>query len=67
MHFLPIWWSVDDIQSCHFSGTGAFIKAVEVASGREATILGKPEKFMFEAIKDSHNIDPARTIMIGDR
>jgi len=48
-------------------GTGAFIKAVEVASGREATILGKPEKFMFEAIKDSHNIDPARTIMIGDR
>ena len=29
-------------------GTGAFIKAVEVASGRDATILGKPEKFMFQ-------------------
>jgi len=48
-------------------GTGAFIKAIEVASGREATILGKPEAFMFQAIKDTHNVDPARTIMIGDR
>jgi len=48
-------------------GTGAFIGAVEVASGREATILGKPEKFMFQAIKDTHMIDPARTIMVGDR
>lgn len=48
-------------------GTGAFIKAVEVASGREATILGKPETYMFQAIKESHSIDPARTIMIGDR
>jgi len=31
-------------------GTGAFIKAVEVASGRDATILGKPEKFMFQGV-----------------
>jgi len=48
-------------------GTGAFIKAVEVASGRDATILGKPEKFMFQAISEVHKIDPSKTIMIGDR
>ena len=46
---------------------GAFIKAIETISGREATILGKPETFMFQAIKESHQIDPAKTIMIGDR
>ena len=49
------------------AGTGAFIKAIETAAGREATVLGKPEKFMFEAISDVHKIDPKRTIMIGDR
>jgi len=46
---------------------GAFIKAIETITGREATVLGKPETFMFQAIKESHRIDPARTIMIGDR
>jgi len=48
-------------------GTGAFIKAIETSAGREPTVLGKPEKFMFEAITDCHKIDPSRTIMIGDR
>merc|ERR1712029_591837 len=46
---------------------GAFIKAIETITGREATVLGKPETFMFQAIKESHQIDPAKTIMIGDR
>ena len=46
---------------------GAFIKAIEIASGRDATVLGKPSKFMFQAIKQNHNIVPAKTIMIGDR
>lgn len=56
---------------CHggivLPGTGAFIKAIETSAGREAIVLGKPEKFMFEAISDCHKIDPKRTIMIGDR
>ena len=48
-------------------GTGAFIAAIETSAGRPATVLGKPEKFMFQAISDCHHIDPKRTIMIGDR
>ena len=42
--------------------------AVKTAAGREPTILGKPEKYMFEAITAIHSdIKPERTLMIGDR
>ena len=48
--------------------TGAFVAAVKTAAGRDPTILGKPEKYMFEAITAIHSdIKPERTLMIGDR
>ena len=48
--------------------TGAFISAVETASGRKASILGKPERFMFDSVKNVFsNIIPERTLMVGDR
>ena len=46
---------------------GPFIDAVQTATGRSPTILGKPKKDMFEAVKAIHpGINPERTLMIGD-
>jgi HAD superfamily hydrolase (TIGR01450 family) len=59
-------------------GTGAVLAAVEVASGREATIAGKPERHLFEmaieAIRgsfqsagDRKEPQDERLAMVGDR
>nr|XP_056722329.1 glycerol-3-phosphate phosphatase [Euleptes europaea] len=48
-------------------GTGCLVKAVETAAEREAFIIGKPGRYMFECVASEFDIDPARTIMVGDR
>uniref|UniRef100_A0A8D2Q6S5 Glycerol-3-phosphate phosphatase n=2 Tax=Varanus komodoensis TaxID=61221 RepID=A0A8D2Q6S5_VARKO len=48
-------------------GTGCLVKAVETAAEREAFIVGKPSRYMFECVASEFRIDPARTIMVGDR
>jgi HAD superfamily hydrolase (TIGR01450 family) len=59
-------------------GTGAVLAAVEVASGKQATIAGKPERHLFEmakeAVRGSFWADGAqkepralRLAMVGDR
>merc|ERR1711997_519007 len=55
-------------KGCVLPGTGAFVAAVQTAACRNPIVLGKPEKFMFEAVKMVYpEIDPKRTLMIGDR
>jgi HAD superfamily hydrolase (TIGR01450 family) len=46
-------------------GTGAILAAVECASGRRATIVGKPEPQLFETAID--RLGPGRTLVVGDR
>ncbi|XP_042549142.1 chronophin [Dipodomys spectabilis] len=48
-------------------GTGSLAAAVETASGRQALIVGKPSPYMFECITEHVPMDPARTLMVGDR
>jgi len=49
-------------------GTGAMVKAVSTAAGREPFVVGKPNRFMFDAVAMQHpSIKPERTLMIGDR
>uniref|UniRef100_A0A7M4F0C6 Phosphoglycolate phosphatase n=1 Tax=Crocodylus porosus TaxID=8502 RepID=A0A7M4F0C6_CROPO len=48
-------------------GTGCLVKAVEVAAEREAFIIGKPSRYIFDCVVSEFDIDPARTIMVGDR
>lgn len=49
-------------------GTGAFVNFVKTAVNREPIFMGKPGTIYWDAIKSLHpNIDPSRTLMIGDR
>lgn len=44
------------------------MSAIENATGRKATVIGKPSKFIFDVIEKSNppfNLE--RTLMIGDR
>ena len=46
-------------------GTGAIVAAIEKATGKEATVLGKPN--IEASVFDKLGINPKRTLMVGDR
>lgn len=46
-------------------GTGAIVAAVEYATGRQASIVGKPEPQLFETALD--RLGDGRTLVVGDR
>jgi len=49
-------------------GPGAYVAAITAVTGKEPIQLGKPFKYFFDIIRMQHpDIDPKRTIMIGDR
>lgn len=45
---------------------GAFVAALEYASGRSATLVGKPAAEFFEAPLESLGLGPAAVAMVGD-
>ncbi|CAD5232300.1 unnamed protein product [Bursaphelenchus xylophilus] len=46
---------------------GPLVAAVKTASGRDPLVVGKPNTPAFEYIQRRWNVDPSRTMMIGDR
>jgi HAD superfamily hydrolase (TIGR01450 family) len=48
-------------------GSGAILAAVEVASGRRATVVGKPKPEMFRLALERAGSEPSRTLVCGDR
>jgi 4-nitrophenyl phosphatase len=48
-------------------GVGAFILALEAASGVKSTIIGKPERGMFDAALQMLGIRAEQTLVVGDR
>jgi 4-nitrophenyl phosphatase len=48
-------------------GNGAILAALQVASGVEPTIIGKPEPIMYQQAIALLGSDPAETVAIGDR
>ena len=53
---------------CVVPGTGSLVASVTTASRREPFVLGKPSKFIFEAVQKVHpDVKPERTLMVGDK
>ncbi|KAI6206832.1 hypothetical protein M3Y94_00958900 [Aphelenchoides besseyi] len=48
-------------------GAGSSAVPVRAVSGRTPMVFGKPQAAMFEYIQQRFNIDPKRTLMVGDR
>ena len=48
-------------------GAGAVLSVITTATGKSATVVGKPEPIMFEEALRRLNAEPAETLMIGDR
>lgn len=48
-------------------GTGSMLAALQAATGREPTVIGKPFPHMFETALDVLGTAPHETLMIGDR
>jgi 4-nitrophenyl phosphatase len=46
--------------------SGCTLQFMQTATGKTATIIGKPMTFMFELIADEHNLTREETVMIGD-
>lgn len=48
-------------------GAGAILAAIQAATGITPTVIGKPERLMFDIAVEKMGSDPARTAMLGDR
>ncbi|GAQ80772.1 2-phosphoglycolate phosphatase [Klebsormidium nitens] len=48
-------------------GAGTLVRAIQLATGREPLVMGKPEPFLLDAIAEEHGIAKNRTLMVGDR
>ncbi|XP_075160048.1 glycerol-3-phosphate phosphatase-like [Haematobia irritans] len=47
-------------------GTGAILKAIETCVGRQALVMGKPNPLVCDHLIKNGDIQPKRTLMIGD-
>lgn len=47
-------------------GPGPFVSALEFATGKTATVLGKPERAFFHSALEGFNCEPHEVVMIGD-
>ncbi len=45
---------------------GAFVRALEYASGREAVVLGKPDRSFYTTAVDALGVPPEEAVMVGD-
>jgi len=48
-------------------GAGALIAAVEAATDRRATIIGKPQPTLFQEALERLGLDPQQALVVGDR
>ncbi|CAL4204048.1 unnamed protein product [Meganyctiphanes norvegica] len=50
----------------HLPAAGVVLNTLECSSGRKAQVMGKPALNMFNYLVDEYQIDPKRTLMVGD-
>ncbi|XP_072492360.1 glycerol-3-phosphate phosphatase-like [Notamacropus eugenii] len=51
----------------YVAGAGCLVRAVETATQRQAEIIGKPSRFIFDCVTKEFGLNPDRTAMVGDR
>lgn len=47
-------------------GPGPFVTALEFASGKQADVVGKPDRLFYEAVQSQLKCPLSETVMIGD-
>lgn len=57
------YWSTGDELSLD---AGPFVAALEYASGKPATVVGKPEESFFEVVLKEMDLEPGEVAMVGD-
>ena len=63
-----IWPTADVFDMNCLPGSGSILAMVQTASQRTPDIIcGKPNRPMFDALVSKYNINPHKTLMIGDR
>lgn len=62
MHTNLYWRTSDGLRL----DSGPYVHALEVASGKQATVLGKPSRAFFEQALLSIGVEAAEAIMVGD-
>ncbi len=62
MHTNRYWRTRDGLQL----DSGPFVRALEVATGKRATVLGKPDRAFFEQALNSINVPASEALMVGD-
>ena len=55
------------VSTLNLPGNGSIVKAIEVASQREAINVGKPSQVLVELLREEYDFDLDRTVMVGDR
>jgi HAD superfamily hydrolase (TIGR01458 family) len=60
---LTRYWRADDGLRLD---AGAFVRALEYASGRTAVVLGKPDPAFYRTAVDALGLAPGRVVMVGD-
>ncbi|VDK50120.1 unnamed protein product [Anisakis simplex] len=48
-------------------GAGTNVMAVKFAAGKAPLVIGKPARPIFDYIREKYGVNPAKTLMIGDR
>uniref|UniRef100_A0A7E4UZ49 HAD-IIA family hydrolase n=1 Tax=Panagrellus redivivus TaxID=6233 RepID=A0A7E4UZ49_PANRE len=56
-----------DVPGVVIPGSGVVAAAVKTASSRVPKVMGKPSEYMINYIIETYKINPAKTVMIGDR
>ncbi|KAL7644442.1 UNVERIFIED_CONTAM: hypothetical protein RMT77_005274 [Armadillidium vulgare] len=45
---------------------GVLVHAIESATGRKATVIGKPSRFIFDFLSSKFDLKPEKCLMVGD-
>jgi len=68
-HYQKYTYLLTSCLRCEFgTGSGSILAMVQTASQRTPDVIcGKPHRPMFDVLVNKYNIDPKKTLMIGDR